>query len=79
MEIGKVDQNYLFDVLLNLDVSKADALFVSCTAFPVLPLIQKLEDKLGIPVLSSNQALIWESLENIGENKSVKGFGRLFD
>ena len=79
MEIGKVDQNYLFDVLINLDVSEADALFVSCTALPVLPLIQKLEDKLGIPVLSSNQALIWESLENIGENKSVKGFGRLFD
>ena len=79
MEIGKVDQNYLFDVLINLDVSKADALFVSCTALPVLTLIQKLEDKLGIPVLSSNQALIWESLENIGENKSVKGFGRLFD
>ena len=79
MEIGKVDQNYLFDVLINLDVSEADALFVSCTALPVLPLIQKLEDTLGIPVLSSNQALIWESLENIGENKSVKGFGRLFD
>ena len=79
MEIGKVDQNYLFDVLINLDVSEADALFVSCTALPVLPLIQKLEDKLEIPVLSSNQALIWESLENIGENKSVKGFGRLFD
>ena len=79
MEIGKVDQNYLFDVLINLDVSEADALFVSCTALPVLPLIQKLEDKLGIPVLSSNQALIWETLENIGENKSVKGFGRLFD
>ncbi len=79
MEIGKVDQNYLFDVLINLDVSEVDALFVSCTALPVLPLIQKLEDKLGIPVLSSNQALIWESLENIGENKSVKGFGRLFD
>ena len=79
MEIGKVDQNYLFDVLINLDVSEADALFVSCTALPVLPLIQKLEDKLGIPVLSSNQALIWESLENIGQNKSVKGFGRLFD
>ena len=79
MEIGKVDQNYLFDVLINLDVSEADALFVSCTALPVLPLIQKLEDRLKIPVLSSNQALIWESLENIGENKSVKGFGRLFD
>ena len=29
-------------------------------------------------VLSSNQALIWETLEKIGMNKSVTGFGKLF-
>ena len=78
IDIGKVDQNYLYEVLSKIDLKDADALFVSCTALPVLPIIEKLEKKLNKPVLSSNQALIWDTLENIGKNNSVKGFGKLF-
>ena len=77
-DIGKVDQNYLYDVLSKIDLKDADALFVSCTALPVLPIIEKLEKKLDKIVLSSNQALIWDTLEHIGKNKSIEGFGKLF-
>ena len=77
-DIGKVDQNYLYDVLSKIDLKDADALFVSCTALPVLSIIDKLEKKLNKFVLSSNQALIWDTLETIGKNNSVKGFGKLF-
>ena len=76
-DIGKVDQNYLFEVLSKIDLKDADALFVSCTALPVLPIIDKLENKLDKIVLSSNQALIWDTLQNIGEKNSIKGFGKL--
>ena len=62
-----------------MKVDNADALFVSCTALPVLNIIDKLEKKLNIPVLSSNQALIWDSLETIGKNNDVLGFGKLFN
>ena len=78
IDIGKVDQNYLYEVLSKIDLNDADALFVSCTALPVLSIIEKLEKKLNKPVLSSNQALIWDTLENIGKNISIKGFGKLF-
>ena len=77
-DIGKVDQNYLYDVLSKIDLKDADALFVSCTALPVLSIIDKLEKKLNKVVLSSNQALIWDTLERIGSNQSVEGFGSLF-
>ena len=77
-DIGKVDQNHLYDVLSKIDLKNADALFVSCTALPVLPIIEKLEKKLNKIVLSSNQALIWDTLEGIGKNESVEGFGSLF-
>ena len=77
-DIGKVDQDYLYDVLSKIDLNGADALFVSCTALPVLSIIDKLEKKINKFVLSSNQALIWDTLESIGKNNSVKGFGRLF-
>ena len=78
IDIGKVDQNYLYEVLSKIDLKDADALFVSCTALPVLSIIDKLEKKINKFVLSSNQALIWDTLESIGKNNSIKGFGRLF-
>ena len=43
-DIGKVDQDYLYDVLSKIDLNGADALFVSCTALPVLEIIDKLEN-----------------------------------
>ena len=78
-DIGKVDQNHLYDVLSKIDLQEADALFVSCTALPVLSIIDKLEKKLNKIVLSSNQALIWDTLENIGKNEPIDGFGKLFN
>ena len=78
IDIGKVDSDYLFDVLSKMDLKGADALFISCTALPALSIIDKLEKKIGKPVLSSNQALIWDTLEKIGKNTSIKGFGKLF-
>ena len=77
-DIGKVDQNYLYNVLSEIDLNGAEALFVSCTALPVLPIIDKLEKKLNTTVLSSNQALIWDTLVKINKNNSVEGFGKLF-
>ena len=79
LDIGKVDENYLYETLSSMDLGDADALFISCTALPALSIIEKLEKKLNMTVLSSNQALIWETLEKINENKSVTGFGSLFN
>ena len=78
IDIGKVDPLYLYEVLSNMELNNADALFISCTALPALSIIDKLEKKIGKLVLSSNQTLIWDTLEKIGENKSIKGYGKLF-
>ena len=78
IDIGKVDPDYLYDVLINMDHKNADALFVSCTALPVLSIIDRLEKKINKFVLSSNQALIWDTLKKIGKNNSINGFGKLF-
>ena len=78
LEIGKVDENYLYETLLKMDLGDADALFVSCTALPALPIIEKLEKKLNKVVLSSNQVLIWDTLQAIGKKDPIDGFGRLF-
>jgi len=78
LDIGKVDKDYLFEVLSKIDLEDSDALFVSCTALPVLSIIEKLEKKLNKVVLSSNQTLIWDTLNAIGYNNNIEGFGKLF-
>ena len=79
LDIGKVDENYLFDVLSKIDLEDSDALFVSCTALPVLSIIDKLEKKINKIVLSSNQTLIWDSLNAINYKEKIDGFGKLFN
>ena len=73
-----MDANYLYETLAKMNLENADALFVSCTALPALSIIDKLEKKLNKIVLSSNQVLIWDTLQAIGKNEPIDGFGRLF-
>jgi len=79
LDIGKVDPDYLLDVLAKKDLSNSDALFVSCTALPVLSIIKDLEKKTGKVVLSSNQTLIWDTLKQIDFKNEVEGYGELFN
>ena len=79
LDIGKVDEQYLFEVLSKTDLEDSDALFVSCTALPVLSIIDKLEKKLNKVILSSNQTLIWDSLNEINYKEKIEGFGKLFN
>ena len=79
LDIGKVDPQHLFDVLIKQDLSKSDALFVSCTALPVLSIINDIEKKLGKVILSSNQTLIWDTLKQIDNQNKVDGYGVLFN
>jgi len=78
LEIGKVDPNYLSEILTKMDTGSSDALFISCTALPVLKILDQLENKIKKTVLSSNQTLIWDSIRSVGYKNPVKGYGKLF-
>ena len=78
LEIGKVDPNYLLEVLTKMEICDAEGLFVSCTALPVLKIIDQVESKIKKTVLSSNQTLIWDSIRSVGYNSPVSGYGKLF-
>ena len=79
IDIGKIDPNHLFDLLTKQDLSNSEALFISCTALPVLSIIKDLEKKLGKVILSSNQTLIWDSLKKADCKNKVEDYGELFN
>ena len=62
-----------------MDLNGAEVLFISCTALPALSIIDSLEKRLNKIVLSSNQALIWDSLNQINNQEKIEGFGKLFN
>jgi maleate isomerase len=52
--------------------------FLSCTSLPAVEVILRLEDRLGKPVITSNQALIWMALRLAGCDYVAPEGGRLF-
>jgi len=75
-EIARVAPDAIRAAARAADEPRAEALFVSCTALPVLGLIPEIEAALGKPVVSSNQALGWSMLRAAGLR--APGPGRLF-
>ena len=77
VDFARVDPKYLSEILTQLNINDADALFVSCTALPALEILDELEKKINKPVFSSNQTLIWDTIRSVGYKSSVEGYGKL--
>ena len=56
---------------------EADTLYFGCPHWTVIDAIQPLEEEFGISVMTSLQAIAWESMRKTGINDRIKGFGRL--
>jgi len=57
---------------------EAEAIFIGGNGFRTARAIEPLEQALGRPVLTANQALLWSLLTHVGAPCDVAGFGRLF-
>ncbi|NVK34123.1 MAG: aspartate/glutamate racemase family protein [Rhodobacteraceae bacterium] len=57
---------------------EVEAVFASCTNLRTFKVIEACEKKIGKPVISSNQALVWHMLKQAGLETSGQGPGQLF-
>jgi maleate isomerase len=58
--------------------SGVDAIFVSCTSLRVAEGVERLEERIGVPVTSSNHSMAWHCLRLAGVTEIVPHAGRLF-
>jgi maleate isomerase len=56
-----------------------DVVIVSCTNLRVAGVVEKAEEMIGCPVISSNTALAWNMLRLAGVDTRRLGFGQLFN
>jgi maleate cis-trans isomerase len=66
-----------FDTVMGLRRDDGDAYFISCANIHSIDVIDELEESLGKPVVTSNQAAIWYSLRRAGIEDHVPGLGCL--
>ena len=70
--------NQLFDLVADtFKKSPAQAIYFQGATMDPLPIIQRIEDALAVPVITSNTAMIWNLLSKLGLTCSVKGHGKL--
>jgi len=69
----------LFDLVVKTYQSHppADAIYFQGATMDPLPIIQRVEDALNVPVIASNPAMIWNMLSMLGVQGSVENYGRL--
>ncbi len=59
------------------DAPAADTILISGTGLPTAGIIDRLEKDLGKPVLTSQAAMLWQTLQLLQIGESVRGYGRL--
>ncbi len=66
---------YLF--AKKVDRKEADCLFISCTDFAAIEVLNILEQDLGKPVMSSNTASLWGMLKKLGIKERIEDYGEI--
>jgi maleate isomerase len=61
----------------SVDAAEVEAVFLTGTGMPTLPVLDMLEQDLGKPVISSASAMMWHALRLAGVRQPVAGYGRL--
>ncbi len=77
-DMVRVEPSFIADMAASLDRSEAQAIFISCGALRSLDIVDRLEQRVGKPVIASNQALAWDALRLAGIRDQIQGYGRLF-
>jgi maleate isomerase len=78
--VARLDPHVFVDCALQHDRADADAIFLACANARTLEAVEAAEARLGKPVITSNQVVIWALLKMLGISaQSMPGGGLLFD
>lgn len=78
LAVGKLDPLNLINIVDNLNTSNADAVVLSaCVQMQSLPAIQKVQDKLNLPVLSAAVSTVYKLLKELDLKPVVPNAGYL--
>lgn len=78
-DAGRLDDQWVLEAARRVDTGGSDALLIPDTALHTIELLPRLEEAVGIPVLTANQVTAWHGLALAGSTPRADGLGTLFD
>ena len=79
LDIGEQTPETIYGFSTKAFRPEADGMFLSCTDWRALEIVDRLEKNLGKPVVTANQATIWAAFRALGITEPIKGYGRLME
>lgn len=77
--VSSISPASIRDAVLKIAASAdMDAVFVSCTSVRLFDQLEVLEQETGLPITSSNHALLWNTLRTAGIDDVLPDLGQLF-
>lgn len=76
---GALEPQAVFELGLAADHAEAEAIVLSCTDMRSVEIITRLEAVVGKPVITSNQAMIFQAMQLAGIGEPLPGFGALLE
>ena len=76
-DVPKVRPDTVRALVDRLDRSDTQAVVLLATDLPTFAAIDDIEQATGLPVLTSNQTLLWRALRTVGFDGSIERLGRL--
>jgi len=76
-EVGSKDPSAAYELAKEVFIPETQGIFVSCTNFRTIEVIERLEKELKVPVISSNTATFWAMMKKADSERKIKGYGTL--
>lgn len=77
IEIGEQYPESSYELAKHVYKPSTDTIFISCTDFRTIEIIERLERDLDVNVVTSNQASFWRALNAMKFSEPVEGYGKL--
>jgi maleate cis-trans isomerase len=77
IDIARVSKETLYHLVWEVNEPESEAIFISCTNLHAVEIIDQIEMDLQKPVVTSNQATMWNMLRMANIKDPIQGFGRL--
>jgi maleate isomerase len=77
LKVGRLDESVAYDLGRKVDRPDADAIVFAGTNMRTMAVVERLEQDLGKPVVSTTAACLWAALRIIDFRHAITGHGKL--
>lgn len=75
--VGRLNDETAYELAKKVDRAEAEGIVLACTNWKTMGVIERLEQELRKPVVSTTQVSVWAALRALGERQGIPGYGTL--